>query len=53
MSILDFGLLSGLLREAIRSANISQAAVMWDEYHFEPVMYEFLNRLFLEIICGF
>lgn len=53
MSILEFGLLGGLLREAIRSANISQTAVMWDEYHFEPVMYEFLNRLFLEIICGF
>ena len=48
MSLLDFDVLGRLLRTTARATNTS---FMWDDYHWEPVMYELLNSLFLSNVC--
>ena len=48
MSLLDFDVLGRLLRTTARTTNTS---FMWDDYHWEPVMYEYLNTLLLTSVC--
>ena len=47
-SVLPLGVLDGLIKEAGQALNTS---MLWDDFHYEPVAYEFANLLYLTQLC--
>ena len=47
-SVLPLGVLDGLIKQAGVDLNTS---MLWDDFHYEPVAYEFANLLYLTQLC--
>jgi hypothetical protein len=47
-SVLPLGVLDGLIKQAGVALNTS---MLWDDFHYEPVAYEFANLLYLTQLC--
>jgi len=47
-AVLPLGVLDGLLKRAGAALNTS---MLWDDFHYEPVGYEFANLLYLTQLC--
>ena len=48
-SVLPLDVLDGLIKQTGEALNTS---MQWDQFHYEPVAYEFFNLLYLEQLCG-